>query len=77
MQVVKTSVVPASEDFKRNQSHYDNLMADLKKHVAQAQMGGPADAVSLHKKRGKLLARDRIAGLLDPGSAWLELNPLA
>ena len=77
MQIVKTSVVPASEDFTRNQSHYDNLMADLKKHVAQARMGGPADAVSLHKKRGKLLARDRIAGLLDPGSAWLELSPLA
>ena len=77
MQIVKTSVVPASEDFTRNQSHYDNLMADLKKHVAQARTGGPADAVSLHKKRGKLLARDRIAGLLDPGSAWLELSPLA
>ena len=68
MQIVKTSLVPASEDFARNQSHYDSLMADLKKHLTQVRTGGPADAVSLHKKRGKLLARERIAALLDPGS---------
>lgn len=77
MPVLKTSCDTKSEDFKRNLTHYENLVADLKKHLAQAQACGPADARALHKKRGKLTARERIAALLDPDSPWLELSPLA
>ncbi|MGQ0811673.1 MAG: carboxyl transferase domain-containing protein [Nitrospiraceae bacterium] len=77
MRVLTTSVVPTSEEFRGNQAHYENLVADLKKHLTQVLAGGPSDAVALHKKRGKLTARERIAALLDPGSPWVELSPLA
>ncbi|MCE3223643.1 MAG: pccB [Nitrospira sp.] len=77
MLVLNTSVTPASEDFRHRRSHYDSLMADLKKHLAFIRAGGPADAVALHKKRGKMTARERIAGLLDRNSPWIELSPLA
>ncbi len=77
MRALKTAVVTASKDFRGNQQHSEGLLADLKKHLAQAQAGGPADAVALHRKRGKLTARERIAALLDPASPWLELSPLA
>ena len=57
--------------------HYQGLLADLQKHLALAKAGGPAQAVALHKQRGKLTARERIAALLDPNTPWLELSPLA
>jgi 3-methylcrotonyl-CoA carboxylase beta subunit len=77
MPVLKSHAIPASEDFGRNQAHYERLMADFKKYRAQAQAGGPADAVALHKQRGKLTARERIAVLLDQHAPWLEISPLA
>ena len=77
MRVLKSGVSTTSEEFRRNRQHYEGLVADLKKHLAQIQAGGPADATALHKKRGKLTARERIALLLDPDSFWLELSPLA
>lgn len=52
-------------------------MVDLHKRLALARAGGPAEAVALHKQRGKLTARERIAVLLDPDAPWLELSPLA
>jgi acetyl-CoA carboxylase carboxyltransferase component len=39
--------------------------------------GGEAKAVALHLKRGKMLVRDRVTALLDPGTSFLELSPLA
>ncbi|WHZ14192.1 MAG: Methylcrotonyl-CoA carboxylase carboxyl transferase subunit [Nitrospira sp.] len=77
MLVLKTAVDSASEEFHRRRAHYENLLADLKKHLALVRAGGPADAVALHKKRGKMTARERVAALLDPGSPWIELSPLA
>ncbi len=77
MRVLKTAVNRDAEEFLRNRSYYEQLSADLQKHLAQSQAGGPADAVALQKQRGKLTARERIASLLDPGSPWLELTPLA
>ncbi len=77
MRVLKSAVVGESEEVRRDHSYYEGLMADLKKHLALAQAGGSAEAVALHKQRGKLTARERIAALLDPGSPWLELSPLA
>ena len=64
MRVLKTTVNKTSEDFRRAQAQYESLIADLKKHLAIVQAGGPADAVALHKKRGKMTARERIAALL-------------
>jgi 3-methylcrotonyl-CoA carboxylase beta subunit len=77
MRTVKTSLVKTSEEFTSNRAHYEGLRAELQKHLALVMAGGPEDAVSLHKQRGKLTARERIAKLLDPDSPWLELSPLA
>lgn len=77
MRVLTTAVRRDSEDFRRSQTHYEGLMADLRKHLEMVRAGGSADAIALHRQRGKLTARERISALLDPGSPWLELSPLA
>jgi 3-methylcrotonyl-CoA carboxylase beta subunit len=77
MRTLKTLLVKTSEEFTSNRAHYDGLRAELQKHLALVMGGGPEDAVSLHKQRGKLTARERIANLLDVDSPWLELSPLA
>ncbi|MGH3132732.1 MAG: carboxyl transferase domain-containing protein, partial [Gaiellaceae bacterium] len=53
------------------------LVAELRERTALAAAGGGAKAVERHRSRGKLTARERIDRLLDPGSAFLELNALA
>jgi 3-methylcrotonyl-CoA carboxylase beta subunit len=77
MHILKTSLVGTSEEFTSNRAHYEGLRADLQKHLALVRAGGRDEAVALHKQRGKLTARERIAALLDPDSPWLELSPLA
>jgi 3-methylcrotonyl-CoA carboxylase beta subunit len=61
-------------------SHRDEhlaLVAELRAKLATAALGGPERARERHVSRGKLLPRDRVDGLLDPGSPFLELAPLA
>src|SRR5262245_1598304 len=77
MRILKTSLDGTSEEFASNRAHYEGLRADLQKHLTLVRSGGSEDAVALHKQRGKLTARERIAALLDRGSPWLELSPLA
>ena len=77
MRTLTTSIVSTSDEFKSNRMHYQSLLADLQKHLALVKAGGPAQAVALHKQRGKLTARERIAALLDSNAPWLELSPLA
>ena len=57
--------------------HMQKLVAELRNHLHHAHMGGGAESQARHHARGKLLARERIALLVDPGSAFLELSPLA
>ena len=54
-----------------------DLAADLRERLARVRQGGSEAARTKHTDRGKLLARDRVDGLLDPGSPFLELAPLA
>ena len=77
MRTLTTSVVAASGEFASNHAHYESLMADLQKHLTLARAGGSAEATALHRQRGKLTVRERIAKLLDPDAPWLELSPLA
>jgi len=60
-----------------NRAHMEGLVADLRKKVAQIQLGGGDAARDRHVSRGKLLVRDRIRRLLDPGSPFLELSQFA
>ena len=53
------------------------LVAELRDRTARARQGGSETARQKHTGRGKLLVRDRIDALLDPGSPFLELSPLA
>jgi 3-methylcrotonyl-CoA carboxylase beta subunit len=60
-----------------NEEAWTRLVAELKTRRAEAADGGPPRARERHLARGKLLPRRRVAALLDPGSPFLELSPLA
>jgi acetyl-CoA carboxylase carboxyltransferase component len=68
---------PKSEGFRRNAEAYEELLLELRQRSAEARRGGGEKAQRRHKERGKLPVRDRIDLLLDPGTAFLELSPLA
>src|ERR1700748_2784367 len=60
-----------------NREAHGALVAQLREKLAAAALGGPERARARHVDRGKLLPRDRVDGLLDPGSPLLEISPLA
>ncbi len=66
-----------SADFHANAEALDALVAGLRNDLATARRGGPESSRQRHASRGKLLPRDRVDALLDPGSPFLELSPLA
>jgi len=66
-----------STDFADNHAAMQPLVADLRATLQRNAVGGSAAARAKHVKGGKLLARERIAALLDPGSPFLELSALA
>ncbi|QNE33828.1 methylcrotonoyl-CoA carboxylase [Leifsonia shinshuensis] len=68
---------PAGNDAARNDAAQRALVADLRERLAVAAAGGPERARERHVARGKLLPRDRIDALLDEGSPFLEIAPLA
>jgi acyl-CoA carboxylase subunit beta len=74
--VLATRVDPSSEPFRRNRDANLALVAALHEQFATAAAGGGPDKIQRHRDRGKLLIRERIQLLLDPGSPWLELLPL-
>jgi 3-methylcrotonyl-CoA carboxylase beta subunit len=72
-----TSIDPKSAEFQRNAEVNRQRVAQLHARLAEIRQGGGEKARKLHTERGKLLPRDRIERLLDPGSPFLELSPLA
>ncbi|MGC1397828.1 carboxyl transferase domain-containing protein [Candidatus Binatus sp.] len=66
-----------SDEFRRNRDAMDTLVRRLRDEIERVRQGGPAPARERHIERGKMLARDRVKKLLDPGSPFLELSPLA
>lgn len=77
MPIIDTRIDPRSEDFAANARRMRELVADLRQHIAHAAQGGDQTARARHTARGKLLPRQRVAQLLDPGSPFLEFSPLA
>jgi 3-methylcrotonyl-CoA carboxylase beta subunit len=75
--VLRSRADPGSEAFKRNAAAHEALAAELRDRLAAARLGGPEQARQRHTARGKLLPRDRVDTLVDPGSPFLELSPLA
>lgn len=77
MAVLESHVDTRSEAFSENARAMAALVQDLRTRVAEAARGGGDEAAVRHTARGKLLVRDRIRALLDPGAPFLELSQLA
>jgi len=74
---IKSRLDTSSPEYKAASQHHRALADDLRKQVAKVAEGGGADAQNKHTARGKLLPRERVRALLDPGSPFLELSQLA
>ena len=74
---IKSRLDTASPAFLANAAHHRALAAQLRAEVARVAEGGGAEAQKKHAARGKLLPRERVRALLDPGSPFLELSQLA
>jgi acetyl-CoA carboxylase carboxyltransferase component len=70
-------VDPSSLEFQENQAHMSGLVAELRERLAVARVGGGEAAIRRHHEQGKLMVRERIDRLLDPGSPFLEIGSLA
>ncbi len=77
MAVLKSSIDTGGAAFQRNREHHRALAAELRELVERISQGGDARSRERHTARGKLLPRDRLERLLDPGSPFLEVGQLA
>jgi 3-methylcrotonyl-CoA carboxylase beta subunit len=77
MDVLNTSIDKNSELYQANYAFNKELSVALKNKVEKIKLGGDEVSVKKHKSRNKLLARERIGKILDNGSPFLELSPLA
>jgi 3-methylcrotonyl-CoA carboxylase beta subunit len=77
MPLLETSFDPSSEAAKSRRAAMEALVGELRDKTAVAAQGGPERAREKHLSRGKLLPRDRVERLLDPGTPFLELSALA
>jgi 3-methylcrotonyl-CoA carboxylase beta subunit len=74
---IESKLNPRDPQFQANASAMQALVDDLRAQMAQAALGGGETARRRHVSRGKLLPRDRVEMLLDPGTPFLECSPLA
>ena len=74
---VLTTQVARDDTFELRRSRMEGLVAELRGRTAEVSQGGGEKAMERHRSRGKLPARERVDRLVDPGSAFLELNALA
>jgi 3-methylcrotonyl-CoA carboxylase beta subunit len=77
MTLLESKLSVRSEDFKSNAAAMQKLVDDLKEKIEKLALGGGEDARKKHTARGKLLPRDRVQMLLDPGTPFLELSQMA
>jgi len=72
-----SKILPGSAEFKANQAAHEALLAEMSDAAAMAAQGGSEKSRARHLSRGKMLPRDRVANLLDPGSPFLEIGTTA
>ncbi|MGH3014609.1 MAG: carboxyl transferase domain-containing protein, partial [Gaiellaceae bacterium] len=77
MAVLDSRADRAAEEYAANRARMEALVAELRERTEQVAAERPEGSVERHRSRGKLLARERVERLLDPGTAFLELNALA
>jgi len=69
--------IERDQNFRKNEENYLTLLKSLNSKASVVKMGGGKDAIERHKKRGKMLARERIEKLIDPGSSFVEIGLFA
>jgi 3-methylcrotonyl-CoA carboxylase beta subunit len=74
---IESKLKTSSPEYAENREHNLALATELKRRIAEARLGGPEVHRERHKKRGKLLPRERVEELIDPGTPFFELSPLA
>ena len=72
-----SQVRTSSPEFRENDRYHRGLVQELRDRLGEVKKGGVEKSVARHLGRGKLMARDRIERILDAGTAFLELSPLA
>src|SRR3989442_1887047 len=77
MDVLDSHVNPADSIFKTNRDRMQQLVAELRDRLTRVRQGGGPKSIQRHREQGKLPVRERIDRLIDPGSHFLELSPLA
>ena len=77
MSILKSQLNPRTADFQANAAAMQTVVADLHEKVEKIALGGPEAARQKHLARGKLLPRERVNGLLDPGTPFLEIGQFA
>ena len=75
--ILPSAINPRGAEFRARAAHNDALLATLRQRAALAALGGNERSRQRHVSRGKLLPRQRVERLLDPGAPFLELSPLA
>jgi len=76
-EIIESHINSSSGEFKENASHLKGLTQAFRKELAQVKSGGGASSVERHRKRCKLLPRERIEKIIDPSSPFLEFSTLA
>src|SRR5262249_51232752 len=77
MTAIRSQLDIRSEEFRANAARMQGLVDDLREKVEKVSLGGDEAARAKHVARGKLLPRERVRTLLDPGSPFLEIGQLA
>ena len=77
MPIYKSNLSTTSKEYSTNFKHLKNLTDRLKEALDQASKGGGEESIKRHHSRGKMTAKERIEGLIDLNSSFIELAPLA
>lgn len=77
MSIIRSQIDTQSAEYQQNRAAWEPLLDELRERLAKVHEGGGEKYVKRHRERGKLLARERVELLLDPGTPFLELSPLA
>jgi acetyl-CoA carboxylase carboxyltransferase component len=77
MGILESRIDRDHPEFHENTHYFQQLLEQLNERIQQVQQGGGAEAIARHRKRNKLLARERVQVLCDPNTPFLELSPLA
>src|SRR6266571_668923 len=77
MGIIESRIERNNPEFQENTRYFQQLLEQLSERIHHVQQGGGPDAIAKHRKRNKLLARERVSLLCDPNTPFLELSPLA